>query len=54
MFGIGLAIQISLKLVLNIKRIFQSPKNLKSILFRKDILNLASFLGAYSGLFRVK
>ncbi|KAJ8924714.1 hypothetical protein NQ315_000866 [Exocentrus adspersus] len=52
MFSIGLGIQISLKLVLNIKRIFQSPRNLKSILFKREMLNLASFLGAYSGLFR--
>ncbi|KAJ8968444.1 hypothetical protein NQ314_002303 [Rhamnusium bicolor] len=52
MFSIGLGIQISLKLVLNIKRIIQSPGTLKTLLFKKESLNLASFLGAYSGLFR--
>lgn len=53
MFSIGLGIQVTLKLVLNIKKIIQSPKNLKMILFRKDTLNLAAFLGGFSGLFRV-
>ncbi|XP_019871641.2 transmembrane protein 135 isoform X2 [Aethina tumida] len=52
MFTVGLGIQITLKLLLNVKKIFQSPKNLKSILWKKEILNLASFLGAFSGLFR--
>ncbi|XP_074042806.1 transmembrane protein 135 isoform X1 [Leptinotarsa decemlineata] len=52
MFSVGLAIQISLKLVLNMRRIFQAPRNLKTVLWRKETLNLASFLGAYSGIFR--
>ncbi|KAG5878145.1 hypothetical protein JTB14_032256 [Gonioctena quinquepunctata] len=52
MFTVGLGIQISLKLVLNIRRIFQSPSTLKSVLLRKDTLNLAAFLGLYSGIFR--
>lgn len=54
MFTVGLGIQITLKLLLNVKKVFQSPKNLKSILWKKEILNLASFLGAFSGLFRVR
>ncbi|XP_008191026.1 transmembrane protein 135 isoform X2 [Tribolium castaneum] len=52
MFSIGLGIQVTLKLVLNIKKVVQSPRNLKAILFRKDTLNLAVFLGGFSGLFR--
>lgn len=52
MFSIGLGIQITLKLVLNMKRIFASPKNMKQIFLRKDIVNLGLFLGLYSGLFR--
>ncbi|KAJ3655471.1 hypothetical protein Zmor_014602 [Zophobas morio] len=52
MFTIGLGIQVTLKLVLNLKRVMQSPRNLKTILFKKDTLNLAAFLGGFSGLFR--
>ncbi|CAH0546836.1 unnamed protein product [Brassicogethes aeneus] len=52
MFSIGLGIQISLKLLLNMKSIFQSPANVKRIIWKKETLNLASFLGAFSGLFR--
>lgn len=53
MFSVGLGIQLSLKLVLNIRRIFGSPKSLRRILFRKDTLNLAMFLGGFAGIFRV-
>ncbi|CAG9821510.1 unnamed protein product [Phaedon cochleariae] len=52
MFSVGLAIQISLKLVLNMKRAFNSPSSFRTLIFRKETLNLAAFLGAYSGLFR--
>ncbi|XP_076272486.1 transmembrane protein 135-like isoform X1 [Rhynchophorus ferrugineus] len=52
MFSVGLAIQITLKLVLNLKRITSSPKNIKQIFFRPDMINLGLFLGLYSGLFR--
>lgn len=53
MFSIGLGIQVSLKLLLNIKRIFKSPKMLKTTLLKKDTLNLAVFLGGFTGIFRV-
>lgn len=52
MFGVGLGIQISLKLLLNIRRILTSPKAVKQIFGRKDIFNLGLFLGLYSGVFR--
>ncbi|KAF2898930.1 hypothetical protein ILUMI_07244 [Ignelater luminosus] len=52
MFGVSLGIQVILKLVLNMRRIIQSPKMTKTILFRKDILSLAVFLGGFSGIFR--
>ncbi|KAL3275126.1 hypothetical protein HHI36_019897 [Cryptolaemus montrouzieri] len=52
MFSLGLGIQITLKLVLNLKRIFSSPKALKPILLKKENINLAMFLGGFSGLFR--
>lgn len=51
---IGLGIQVALKLVFNMRRIIQSPNSLKTILFRRDTLNLASFLAGFSGLFRVR
>ncbi|KAF2898931.1 hypothetical protein ILUMI_07245 [Ignelater luminosus] len=52
MFGVGLGIQVILKLILNMRRIIKSPKMTKTILFRKDILSLAAFLGGFSGVFR--
>ncbi|XP_050513327.1 transmembrane protein 135-like isoform X2 [Diabrotica virgifera virgifera] len=52
MFSLGLGLQVTLKLVLNLKRVLQSPQNIKSILFRKETFNLAMFLGLYNGVFR--
>ncbi|XP_050295670.1 transmembrane protein 135-like [Anthonomus grandis grandis] len=52
MFSVGLGIQITLKLVLNLKRIFTNPKTIKQILLKKETLNLGLFLGLYSGMFR--
>lgn len=53
MFGVGLGIQITLKLVFNLRKVVSSPKAIRNILLRKDVLNLGLFLGLYSGLFRV-
>lgn len=53
MFSVGLGIQVALKLILNIKKVFTSPRSLKTTLFRKDNLNLAIFLGGFVGIFRV-
>ncbi|ERL90703.1 hypothetical protein D910_08050 [Dendroctonus ponderosae] len=52
MFSVGLGIQITLKLVLNMKKIASSPKAFQQIFLKKNILNLGLFLGLYSGLFR--
>ncbi|CAG9761508.1 unnamed protein product [Ceutorhynchus assimilis] len=52
MFSVGLGLQITLKLVLNLKKIFASPKAVKQIFLRKDILNVGLFLGLYCGAFR--
>nr|CAH7717208.1 unnamed protein product [Callosobruchus chinensis] len=52
MFSVGLGLQVFLKLILNSKRILSSPSNLKQVLFKKQTLNLAVFLGAFSGIFR--
>lgn len=53
MFALGLGIQVSLKLLFNIKRILKSPMSLKQIFLRKDVFNLGLFLGGSSGIFRV-
>lgn len=54
MFSIGLGIQISLKLVLQMTRLLANgPKYLKTIFWTKDSLKLAVFLGGFSSSFRV-
>lgn len=52
MFSLGLGIQLTLKLILNMKKIFASPRALQDIVFKRDTLNLATFLGGFAGLFR--
>lgn len=52
MFSLGLGIQLTIKLMLNLKRIINSPKVVKSLFIRKEILNLGVCLGGFSGLFR--
>lgn len=54
MFSLGLGLQVALKLVLNLPTIVKSPGTMKNILFRKQNLNLAMFLGFYNGIFRVR
>lgn len=54
MFSVGLGLQLVLKLVLNIETLFKSPKKFVSALFRRDTLQLASFLAGSSGIFRVR
>ncbi|CRK95256.1 CLUMA_CG008687, isoform A [Clunio marinus] len=52
LFGIGLGIQVALKLVLNIQRIVKSPKKTMSIFFAKDTLKIGAFLGGFSFIYR--
>lgn len=52
MFSLGLGVQLTIKLMFNMKRIISSPKSLKSIFLKRDTLNLAVCLGGFSGLFR--
>lgn len=55
MFGLGLGIQISLKLILQMTRLLSNgPKYLKTMLWTKDSIKLAVFLGGFSSSFRVK
>lgn len=53
MFTVGVGIQLTLRLILNVKKAFKSPQAMKQVLFRSDALQLATFLGGFSGLFRV-
>lgn len=53
LFGIGLAGQIGLKILLNITKIVKSPKSIMNILFKKDTLKIGAFLGGFSFIFRV-
>lgn len=54
MFSIGLGIQISLKLLLQMTRLLSNgPKYLKTILWTRDSLKLGVFLGGFSSSFRV-
>lgn len=52
MFSTGLGIQVALKLVFNMRKIFTKPSSLKQIFFKKDLLALASFLTGFTGIFR--
>lgn len=54
MFTVGLGLQMTLKLILNMKKAFRSPQAMKQVLWRRDILQLGTFLGGFSGLFRVR
>ena len=54
LFTIGLGVQISLRLFLNMKRIVASgPKTLLNVIFSRDSLKLGIFLGGFSSIFRV-
>lgn len=53
MAGFGLGVQVALKLIINIQRIIAKPSSIKTVL-RKDLFGLATFLGGFTGLFRVK
>lgn len=53
LFGIGLGVQVALRLVLNIKRIAASPKKVVDILWTRDSLKIGAFLGGFSFIYRV-
>lgn len=54
LFGIGLGVQVALKLIMNIQKIAASPKKIGSILFVKDTLRIGAFLGGFSSIYRVR
>ncbi|XP_020278533.1 transmembrane protein 135-like isoform X2 [Pseudomyrmex gracilis] len=53
LFGYGVCGQLALNSILQFKRLLQKPKLLKSIVFRKQNLNLAVFVGGFTGLYRL-
>lgn len=53
LFGIGLGVQVALKLIFQMKRIFKAPSRLKEILFNRDTLKIGAFLGGFSFIYRV-
>lgn len=53
LFGIGLGVQVALKLVMNIQKIVASPKKLKTVFWTKDTLKIGAFLGGFSFIYRV-
>lgn len=53
LFGIGLGVQVALKLIMNIKKIATSPKKAANIFFAKDTLKIGAFLGGFSFIYRV-
>lgn len=53
LFGIGLGVQVALRLVLNIQRIASSPKKIVDVLWTRDSLKIGAFLGGFSFIYRV-
>lgn len=53
LFGIGLAVQVALKLVLNIKRLAMAPKKFSEVFLKKETLKIGAFLGGFAFTYRV-
>lgn len=54
LFGIGLGIQILLKMVLQIPKIVKTPRKVVSSIFSKDSMRIGAFLGGFSFIYRVR
>lgn len=52
-FSYALSAQLVINLFFQIKKLFIKPQLLKSIIFKRNNLNLAVFLGGFTGLYRV-
>lgn len=52
-FNYGVCAQVILKMVLQMKRIFAKPKQIGSIIFKKENLNMAIFLGGFTALYKL-
>lgn len=54
LFGVGLALQVTLKCVLQAANVWRrGPGHLRRVLMRTDTVRLAVFLGGFAGLYRV-
>ncbi|XP_046485269.1 transmembrane protein 135 isoform X1 [Neodiprion pinetum] len=53
LFGIGIGVQLAIKLVLQWKKIFGRPKIAKQIIFRRENLYLGMFIGGFTGIYRM-
>ncbi|XP_043487845.1 transmembrane protein 135-like isoform X1 [Polistes fuscatus] len=53
LFSYGYGIQVAIKLILQSPNIFKRPKHIKNILFKKQYLNIATFLGGFSTLYKL-
>lgn len=53
LFGIGFLVQLSLKLLFQMKRVVKAPSKLKGLVFSKDTLKIGAFLGGFSMIYKV-
>lgn len=53
LFGIGLGIQVALKLLMNIRKIALSPKKISDVFWTADTLKIGGFLGGFAFIYRV-
>lgn len=52
-FSYGVCAQLILKLVFQLRKMISKPQSIKGTIFRKENLNLAVFLGGFTGLYRL-
>jgi hypothetical protein len=53
LFSIGLMVQLTLKLILQSKKIIESPSRFRKIMIAKDTLKIGGFLGGFTLIYRV-
>lgn len=53
LFGIGLIVQVLLKMLFQLKKVFSSPSKIWKLIFNKDTMKIGTFLGGYAFLYRV-
>ncbi|KAL2740318.1 transmembrane protein 135-like isoform X1 [Vespula squamosa] len=52
LFSYGYGIQVAIQLIFQNRRIFTQSKNIKKILFKREYLKLAAFLGGFTTLYK--
>lgn len=53
LFGIGFLVQLSLKMLFQIKKVVRSPAKIKGLIFARDTLKIGAFLGGFSVIYKV-